>query len=520
MQVFASVNDGVGTAAAMRDTQQHQQGPDSPEEAPGPVAVAFGKRIRALRGEQSLRAFAKQIGHVSAGHLCEVEHGKAKPSLRFVLRLEELRATDGSLAKDYPALLKEWDARAEARAERRRQLARAQRHEPAGRVRPGAPDGVESADRAPGGYPGTAEPLSGARTTAAKEHEANRREAVKAGLGAALTAASMRARDFLRWAESSNVGPLTLEGFDESAQWLAENASILPAPKLFLVADRGFADVAGLLQDGRQSSKQRAHLELLAGQFSYMQGRFAFMLGDHAAAQDHLRVTRHYGQQLGHRLLLASAALGESGIAFYQGRLTKALQVMQAAQQYATPYTEARIYANLARIYGSMGPAFYREMDAAVTRAEASLQDRPVVEPGAESPFGGELFAFYRSTAYCRAEDERTEQAAREALRAFERLAGEHPNYEDQALARLNLAAALVTQKHPDPREAARVGIQALAAPRQFQTDTVKRRGREVLMAMSARWPNMPAVKEFAEVVRGYRPLALPPPSRPQLPSG
>jgi tetratricopeptide (TPR) repeat protein len=286
------------------------------------------------------------------------------------------------------------------------------------------------------------------------------------------------------------------------------------------LTDRRFADVATLLQEGRHSSRQRAHLELLAGQFSYMQGRLAFMLGDHAAAQDHLRITRHYGQQLGHHLLLASAALAESGVAFYQGRLTKALRIIEEAERYATPYTKARIYANLARIYGSMGPEFRPEMDAAVARAEASLQDRLVVEPGAESPFGPELFAFYQSTAYCRAEDERAELAAREALREFERLGGEHPNYEDRALTRLNLAAALVTHESPDPREAARVAIQALSAPRQFQTDTVKRRGREVLMVMTARWPSMPAVKEFAEVVRGYRPLALPPPSRPQLPSG
>src|SRR6266545_6123875 len=495
-------------AAAMRDAQHQQEGSsDSPEEAPGPVAVAFGKRIRALRGEQSLRAFAKQIGHVSAGHLCEVEHGKAKPSLRVVQRIDESRATGGALAKDYPALLKEWDARAEARAERRQQLARRQPREPRARVRPPAQGGTDATNRAGGGYPGEAVSPSGARAMVVREDEANRREAVKAGLGAVLAAASTRARDFLRWAESPNVGPLTLEGFDESAQWLADNASSLPAPKLFLVADRGFADVAGLLQDGRHSSRQRARLELLAGQFSYMQGRLAFMLGDHATAQDHLRITRHYGQHLGHHLLLASAALGESGIAFYQGRLTKALDLMHEAQRYATPYTEARVFANIGRIYGSMGPEFRRKMDAALARAEASLQDRPVIEPGAESPFGPELFTFYTSTAYSRAEDARAEQAARDALRDFERLDGEHPNYEDRALTRLNLAAALVARKNPDPREAARVGIQALSAPRQFQTDTVKRRGREVLTVITTRWPNMPAVKEFGEVVRGYRPL-------------
>jgi hypothetical protein len=69
-------------------------------------------------------------------------------------------------------------------------------------------------------------------------------------------------------------------------------------------------------------------------------------------------------------------------------------------------------------------------------------------------------------------------------------------------------------------REAARVGIQALAVPGHLQTDPIKRRAHELLSAFSLGpgWTTLPAVKELGEVVRAYRPLALPASeSRPTL---
>ena len=422
----------------------------------------------------------------------------------------------------YPRLLEEYEARKQARAERRRQLAR---QTPARGVEPSSHAAGSSGNRTnpqKPRYAGEASASRGDGETTAREDETNRREAVKT-LGALVTAGASRARKFLRYVETPNVGPLTLDEYDEKAVWLAENHTTEPVPKLLPVAARQFDAVAGLLEEGRHSSGQRAHLELLTGQFSYYLGVFSFRLGDHAAARAHLRIARHYGEELDHHLLLASSAIVESSIAFYQGRFDRALDIVRRARPYATEYTAARLFANEARNYGSKGPAFAREMRQALDAAEASLPGRLTVEPGAEPLFGLERFAFYASTAYMRAGDARAEQFSRDAIRQYEALEArgdERFDFVDLALSRLNLALALLQAARPEPPEAARMGIQALAVARPLQTDPVKRRATELMMALTEvpGWRNLPAVKELAEVAGGYRPMALPAPgSRPAL---
>lgn len=508
-----------------------------------PVARAFGERVKQLRAARTLRAFVTVLGevrpgrHCSAGHLCEVEQGKACPSIHVVRAIDRACMTGGELEAAYPKLVAEWEGR-KAQAERRgRQLRGRQRDQGDGqgqrrgragvpavrRSSPAAHGDTGATNRAPDGYavdhaasPGRGAPAEG--RTAAGEDEANRRQALKAGVGALLGVAAARARDFLEWLESPGFGPLTLQGLDETAQRLTEDAQVKPVGELFAVAENRFVKVIGFIRSGHPDSSQLAQLESLAGKFAYLQGRFAFGLGDHAGARDHLRVAKHYGKLLDDHLLLASAAICESACAFYDGRLEEALALIQEGQQWVTDYTAARLFANEARIYGRMGPAFGREMRAALGRAEGSMPDRLVIEAGAESPFGPDLLAFYRSTALVWAEDAHAEQAAREAIREFELIRGGQGNYEDLALARLHLAAALAQRKNPDPREAARVAIQALSVPRALHTGAVRRRAREVLLLLAAKWPNLPAVKELAEVVRGYGPLKLPASARLALP--
>jgi transcriptional regulator with XRE-family HTH domain len=505
-----------------RKSRQHVGG-RGVDGASGPVAVAFGRKIKSLRGDQTVRAFAKQLG-VSHGYLCDIEQGKAKPSRALVQRIEELYDADGRLLGDYPGLLDEWDARNQARAERRRWLARQQQAreaDDAARRSPAA--SAAGADARSDGYPEAAAsstPLAAVPST--KEAQANRRELAKAGVGALLAAGADRSRRLLRWAESPNVGPLTLDEFDERVAWLSEHATLVPVARLLDVADSHAADVSELLVDGRHSGVQRTHLELLAGQFAYFQGRFAFTLGNFTVAHTHLRVARHFGAQLDHHLLLASAADIQSTIAFYQGRFTKALEIAQQAQRYATEHTAARLAVDEAKAYGGLGAAYRRELREALDRAERQLPDVLAFEPGATSPFGSEMFLYHAGTACVRAGDERAAELAREAVREYEALAARQDprsSFANLAAARLDVALALVQGERPDPKEAARLGIQAMAVPRELQQDQVKRRVNELLMLLLAvpAWWNLPVVKELNEVARTYRPLALPAPARRAL---
>ncbi len=502
---------------------QQSSGKPGGDQAPGPVAVAFGEQVRSVQRDRGLtvRAFAEQLG-ISHGFLCDVQAGKAKPNPSLVARIDELGELGGALARAYPELLAEHEARKRVRAERRRQLLGQVQAPTSGRSNQSPESSRKTANFQKPRYSGGTLALEPHAQATPREDDANRREAIKT-LGALVAAGAARARSFLRYVESPNVGPLTLDEYDEKALWLSEKATTQPIPRLLPVADEQFEKVAALLREGRHSSKQRARLELLAGHFAYYQGRFTFNLGDHQAARAHLRIARHFGEQLDEHLLLASAASCEAGIAFYQGRFDKALQIVREARRYATDYTAARLWANEARALASLGPGFADEMRQALDQAEATLPDRFVLEPGVESPFGPETFTFYASTACVRAGDARAEEFSREAIRRYEALGArrdERFDFENLALARLNLAMALLQAKRPEPREAARVGIQALAVPRHLQTDPIKRRAHELLSAFSLGpgWATLPAVKELAEVTRAYRPMALPAPgSRPAL---
>ncbi len=478
-------------------------GDASGDEEPGPVAAAFGARLLAARKQAglSLRELAEQLGVKTHANLSRAERGVSKPSRTLVERVEAL--TGVPLLESYDALEAEWQARARARAARRRELARLD-----------AGDGTNPQSRR---YPDAATAAEPREESAeGQEGEANRREAIMT-LGGMLTVGAALTRKLLYWAESPSFGPLTLEEYDEDVVWLSEHATIRPVPELIDTANRKAAKVASLLWDGKHSGKQREHLELLIGQFAYLQGRFAFDLGQHGIARTHLRLAKHYGRALDHHLLLASTAMVESGIAFYQGHYAKSLDIAQSAQQYTTDHTAARFAAEEARAYGSLGPAFLNEMREALDRAEGMLPNRLVFEPGAESPFGIETFAFRRATASVRAGDERAEEYTRDAIQRFEELEAKRDSrfsFMDLALARLDLAMALLQSKPPEPREAARLGIQAVAVSGRLWTDPVKRRLNELLQMFWSKpaWRTLPAVRELAEAARGYRPPALPAP--------
>jgi len=504
-----------GSTADDRQATAHGGAPG--EEEPGPVAVAFGARLQSARKQSglSLREFAQQLAVKTHANLSRAERGLFKPSRALVERIEEL--TGVRLLEAYDALEQEWQAKAEARKRRRRELARQEAGSRGRRI------GVDGANSQSARYPGEAAAEPQDDRSSGQEDNANRRDAVKT-IGALLTAASGRARAFLRWAEVSNVGPLTLDEYDEYVQYVAEYANRLPAGHLFVAVDSRFAEIANLLQDGRHSGRQRTHLELLAGQFAFYQSWLSFRLGNDAASRAHLRVARHYGELLDHHMLLSSIAVHASGIAFYQGRYPRAIEIAQEGQQWATSQTAAKLAAEEARAYGSMGRAFQREMADAVSRAEGTLPDRLVFEPGIGSPFGPELFSERAAIACVRAGDQRAEKFGRDAVLQYEALEArqsERFNFENLALARLDLAMALLQAKRPEPREAARLAIQALAVPAQLQTDPVKRRLTELLRMFwdNLAWRHLPAVRELAEAARDYGPpRVLPaPPTRRAL---
>ncbi len=360
------------------------------------------------------------------------------------------------------------------------------------------------------------------------EDQTNRRQAVKT-LGTLLLTGATRTRKLLREAESSNVGPLTLDEYDDAVAWLTRNSHVQPLPTLIETADRNAAEVADLL-DGRHSGRQRLRLELLTAQLAFLQGDLAFRLGEHGIARTHLRLARHYGERLRSTdresspasLVLASIADVEGFLAIYQGRFDQASTTYRDAQPHATEHTRARLIAGHARALAGHGPTSRREVIRLLDQAEATLPARPTFEPGAVAPFGSETLQLYRATASVRVGHDQAEEFAQEAVRQYETLEasnGERFHYQNLALARLDLGMALVKAKHPEPEEAARLGGRALAVPPELRNDLVRRRTAELLTLLQSTptFRDLVPVRELTEAARGYRPLAPPAPSRPAL---
>jgi len=68
----------------------------------------------------------------------------------------------------------------------------------------------------------------------------------------------------------------------------------------------------------------------------------------------------------------------------------------------------------------------------------------------------------------------------------------------------LEVAASLLARRHAEPEEAARLGIEVMAAPEGHRTETVRKRGAELLELLRG-WRSTPAVRDYAEALREYR---------------
>ena len=251
--------------------------------------------------------------------------------------------------------------------------------------------------------------------------------------------------------------------------------------------------------DGRQSLKERARLTLLGGQLAYFLARLSFNMSDYTAARRHAALAWKYAQDVEQPVLCASVKTLQGTIAFYAGQHQRSLDYLQAAVQYDTSYTSARIAANTARAYAALGDRPHAEHALAVM--ERQEVDLPI-QPG-DSPYTpAAAMSALASTLARLGEGERAENYARQAV-ALHDAPGQR--FEDWGNAMLNLASALVLRRQPEPEEAARLGLEVMMVPEGQRTETVRRWAADVVRLLGL-WRTAPAVQEFADEVREYRP--------------
>jgi transcriptional regulator with XRE-family HTH domain/tetratricopeptide (TPR) repeat protein len=466
------------------------------------------RRLRAARG-LSLDALAKLV-HCSSSHLSEVENGKKLPSVGLIQNLDRVLGTageDGLVERFWGAVAEQTVERHDRQA-RRRQAAERRVALPSASVELQPTGLVPDTDTATEASSASAmlqvvEP--GARGREVKS--ANRRTAIKAitvmgGLGAlggrqVLIAAADAAVAAYR--KRAHVDPMTLEELDQDVERFALECLGVPHAELFPQVCYDWQQVERFL-DARQSLTDRAHLTLLGGQLTYFLARLSFNMGDYAAARRHAVLAWQYAEDVGQPVLCASVRTLQGTIAFYAGQHQKSLDLLRAAGAYDTPYNRSRIAANTARAYAVLGDR---------TRAERALaaMERHLVglppQPG-DSPYTtATAMSALASTLARLGEGETAEAYARQAVALHNVPAVKDTPFEDRGNATLNLAASLVLRRQPEPVEAARLGIEAIAVPEAQRTETVRKRAVE-LYRLLGRWRMSPAVKDLADRLRGY----------------
>jgi transcriptional regulator with XRE-family HTH domain/tetratricopeptide (TPR) repeat protein len=471
----------------------------------------LGAEVRRLRAAQrlSLDALAKLV-HCSSSHLSEVENGKKLPSVGLIQSLDRVLGTAG----ENGLVERFWGAVAEQTVERHDRQARRRQ---AGERRVALPSA--SVELQPTGLVPDADAASGASSASttlqvvapgARGREvksANRRTAIKAitvmgGVGALggrhvlIDAADAAVAAYRKRA---HVDPMTLEELDQDVERFALECLGVPHAELFPQVCYDWQQVERFL-DARQSLTDRAHLTLLGGQLAYFLARLSFNMGDYAAARRHAVLAWQYAEDVGQPVLCASLRTLQGTIAFYAGQHQKALDLLRAAGAYDAPYNRSRIAANTARAYAVLGDR--PRAERALAAMERHLVDLPP-QPG-DSPYTtATAMSALASTLARLGEGEAAEVHARQAVALHNVPAVKDTPFEDRGNAILNLAASLVLRRQPEPVEAARLGIEAIAVPEAHRTETVRKRAVE-LYRLLGHWRMSPAVKDLADRLRGY----------------
>jgi transcriptional regulator with XRE-family HTH domain len=468
------------------------------------------RRLRAARG-LSLDALAKLV-HCSSSHLSEVENGKKLPSVVLIQNLDrvlEIAGEDGLVERFWGAVAEQTVERHDRQARRRATERRLALPSASVELQPTGP--VPDTDTASGASSASATLQVEPRARGREVKSANRRAAIKAitvmgGVGALggrhlLIDAGDAAVAAYR--KRAHVDPMTLEELDQDVERFALECLGVPHAELFPQVCDDWQQVERFL-DARQSLKDRAHLTLLGGQLTYFLARLSFNMGDYAAARRHAVLAWQYAEDVEQPVLCASLRTLQGTIAFYAGQHQKSLDLLRAAGAYDTPYNRSRVAANTARAYAVLGDR--PRAERALAAMERHLVDLPP-QPG-DSPYTtATAISALASTLTRLGEGETAEAYARQAVALHNVPSLKDTLFEDRGNATLNLAASLVLRQQPEPVEAARLGIEAIAVPEAQRTETVRKRAVE-LYRLLGRWRTIPAVKDLADRLRGYELLA------------
>jgi transcriptional regulator with XRE-family HTH domain len=309
--------------------------------------------------------------------------------------------------------------------------------------------------------------------------------------------------ELARRAEASDLGSGTLELLNAAVDGMCRDYPGADAVALSARAGQHLRYVTRLL-GGRVTLAQHRELLVIAGWLSALIACTCYDTGDAMAARTACRMTRQFGSQAAHAVLVAWSFEIAAWFALVEGRYPETVALSEAGLEHAG-VTSAGVQLSLqaARGYARMGDT---RAGQALQAGRARLDRLPAPEhPQHHFEFDGAKYEFYVATilTWLGSDDAAAEAHAREVVRQC----GEAGGWPTRlGTTRLNLG--LLAARRGDLDEAISHGTAALRLPRR-SAELLPRAG-ELCRAMADRYPGEHLVDEYGEELAGQRRALLP----------
>lgn len=272
-------------------------------------------------------------------------------------------------------------------------------------------------------------------------------ESFEYGLEDVVTAAANESARFAAKAESSNVGPHTLEQLEADIRRIVDTYPNRPVGPLFREV-RALRDRAFELLEGRQPPQYTRDLYVGAGVLCGVLANASFDLGRYDAAETQARSALLFGELAGHNGLRAWVRGLQALISYWDGRPTDAVRLAESGSAFTPESGTAhiRLESIKARAYGQLN----RPSEALAALSAADQLRERLTEgddlPGGMMAFPVEKQLFYASSTHLWLVDAQhlsdAEARAHEAVAMFQAAPPHRQRLGEMSLARMDLAMA------------------------------------------------------------------------------
>ncbi|MCY0951273.1 hypothetical protein [Streptomyces sp. H27-S2] len=338
------------------------------------------------------------------------------------------------------------------------------------------------------------------------------------GLEDVVMAAANESAQFAARAESSNVGPHTLEQLDADIRRLVITYPNRPVGPLFREV-RALRDRAFELLEGRQPPRYTSDLYVGAGVLCGVLANASFDLGRYDAAETQARTAFLFGELAGHNGLRSWVRGLQALIAYWDGRPVDAVRLADSGSAF-TPESgtaQIRLESIKARAYGQLN----RGSDALASLSAADRLRERLVEgdelPGGMMAFPVEKQLFYSSSTHLWLAGTQhlsdAEARADEAVEMFQSAPPEQQRLGEMSLACMDLAMARLGRGDIDGAATQIHAVLGVSARR--RTESVDRRighfSRQLALHPGAGSPAAIGLREVIIAHQERIPAQLPP---------